>query len=986
MSPNLRDQPPKTAATRDSRRQRRVERRRAEWRRSERLFGFPLGWALALVLCLQVAAWTLVFVKERGEVGKGDPGVPLALSLAVIGLVFLALITLYALRRQSRGRREVERKLEAVIEHVPALVWTTDRNLRVTSFAGALGGRHEAEHEGLLGRDLRELIAASDEDPTPISEGYEAALRGESAMRIGRMHGLDFEAYTGPIYNDEGAIDGAIVIALDISERLAAQAEIRERERTFETLLENLPDAVLRVDREGRHIYANSACERVLGMLPEEMIGKTVQELPIAANLRRKWGNRAAKVVASGKTLNVRDVFDSPRGAVRHEAKLVPELDEQGQVATVLIVIHDLSERYRAERSLQESEERFRVTFEEAPIAMLLIDREAHVRGANPAAVTLLGYPYEELVEQTIYSITHPDDLELTHDVAERIYERSEITVATEKRYLRKDGEVIWGRVSVSAVRDPEQGLVHNIAQIVDITQLKLAERALREREELQRVVTEQATDVIAVIGLDFTIHLISQSSRVALGYEPEELVGRNAEELLDPEMMPGIRVDTEAIVRGEPPASRDFRLRHRNGDWRLFEGIGSIARDEDGKPEYIITILRDMTERTQLERQLLVAQKMEAVGQLAGGVAHDFNNLLTVINGFADIALEALDGREETIRHYLGEIGRAGQRAAELTQHLLAFSRQQVLQPEVVDVNAIVEEYAGMLRRMLGEEIELMTKLEPDLNAVEVDPGQLGQVLTNLAVNARDAMPDGGVLTIGTNNVELEKAPPFSARIARAAAPTSSSPSPIWAREYRRKRASTSSSPSSPPRSPARGRGSVWPPCSASSSSRAARSPSIPSPGRERVFRIYLPRKQDRGSGTSRRGRADAQRGSGTILVVEDDDAVRKLVAKILLEAGYRVLVTSSAREALSLANWEPSIDVLVTDVVMPEMNGHELAQRLLALRPDLRVLYISGYTPDVVRARGVIAQPGGLPAEAVHGRRARRDRTLFSSGKSAS
>jgi two-component system cell cycle sensor histidine kinase/response regulator CckA len=743
-------------------------------------------------------------------------------------------------------------------------------------------------------------------------------------------------------------------VELRLGERRRS-AGILDRERTLETLLQNLPDAVVRVDREGRHIYANPACEKVLGIPPEAMIGKTVKELPIAANLGRTWASRISKVVASGKARSVRDVFEGPRGAVRHETKLVPELDEHGQVATVLIVVHDFGERHRAEKNLQESEERFRVTFEQAPIAMLLIDDAAHVRDANPAATRLLGYSHKELVGKTIHDITHPEDREPTHDVDARISERSESTVATEKRYLRKDGEIVWGRLSVSAVSDPEQGFINNIAQIVDVTQLKLAEWALREREELQSAVIEQATDVIAVISLDFTIRLISRSVRNALGYELEELIGQKVEELVTPEMLEGARTAATEILAGGPSKSRSFRLRHRNGDWRLFEGVGSVAHDESGEPSYIVVVLRDVTERTQLERQLLVAQKMEAVGQLAGGVAHDFNNLLTVINGFADISLKTLDGREDAVRNYLGEIGRAGQRAAELTQHLLAFSRQQVLQPEVVDVNAIVEEYASMLRRMLGEEIELLTRLEPDLHSVEVDPGQLGQVLTNLAVNARDAMPDGGTVTIGTNNVELEKAPPFAhgslsrgSYVVLSVADVGEGIS-LKAREHVFEPFFTTKEPGQ-----GTGLGLATVLGIVEQSGGAITIDSEPETGT--VFRIYLPRSK--AATRAKPVRAEGmQRGAGTILFVEDDDAVRKLVAKILLEAGYRVLVTSSAREALTQANWEPSIDVLVTDVVMPEMNGHDLARRLLSLRPDLRVLYISGYTPDVVRARGVIA-----------------------------
>jgi PAS domain S-box-containing protein len=739
-------------------------------------------------------------------------------------------------------------------------------------------------------------------------------------------------------------------------EHLSAEAEIREREQTLETLLRNLPDAVVRVDRDGRHIVANPACEGVLGVPSTELIGKTIQELPVPPRLRKIWLGRVKKVLESGKTLDVEDTLETPGGLHYHETRLVPERDELGDVVTVLIVIHDVSERRRVARSLGESEERFRVTFEEAPIAMLVTDKDAHIRTGNAAARALLGYSQEEFAEKSIYEITHPDDLELTRDVSERISEKNEPTAVIEKRYIRKNGEIVWGHISVSAVRDAEQRLVQYIAQIVDITSLKQAERALRESIEQQRLVTEYATDLIAVVSLDFTIRLISQSVRDGLGYEPEELIGHNIAELIDPEMIDEIRVNTREILDGKPPWNRSFRLRHRNGDWRMFEGVGSIARDEDGQPAYIVAILRDVTERSLLERQLLIAQKMEAVGQLAGGVAHDFNNLLTVINGFADMAIKTLGNRDEGIRHYLAEIGHAGRRAAELTQHLLAFSRQQVLQPEVVDINSIIEEYVGMLRRILGEEIELLTRLESELRTVEVDPGQLGQVLMNLVVNARDAMPQGGTVTIATQNIGLKKAIP----IAQGALPRGSyvllsvadngEGMPPEIREHVFEPFFTTKAPG---QGTGLGLSTVVGIVEQSGGAVAVDS----EPGAGTTFRVYLPRSK--AAVTKKTLRVEKlQTGAGTILVAEDDDAVRKLVAKMLLEAGYRVLVSALPSEAISLAKWEPSIDVLVTDVVMPEMNGHELAQRLLALRPDLRVLYISGYTPDVVRAKGVLTQ----------------------------
>jgi two-component system cell cycle sensor histidine kinase/response regulator CckA len=934
-----------------------VERRRHERRRSERPFGLELRVALYVVLAFQIVAWGLVFGEAQTGTGEGDPIFPVALGLALASLVFLALITLHTARRQRRVSEAAERRLEAVIERVPALVWTTDRELRITSVTGALS--HEQVREGVgvapdAMKDLPDLIVSSGDDSSPIAEGYAAALRGETSMRSGTVQGIGYEAYIGPLYGDGGSIDGTISIALDVSERLAAAAEIREHERTLARLLANLPDAVVRLDSEGRHIFANPACQNVIGVPPDELIGRNVLELPVPARARKKWAGRVAKVLTTGKTLDFEDAFGSKSDPIYHEIRMVPEYDEQGEVASCLVVVRDSTERRRAERSLRESEERFRVTFEEAPIAMFLVDDDLRIQTCNAAACSLLGYTRDELVGTLVDDVTHPDDVELTREVYARVVE-GERKVATEKRYLRKDGEIVWGRLSVSAMPDSEhEATAYHIAQVVDITSLKLAERVLHEREELQRLVIERANDLIAIVGLDFVIRLLSSSVREILGYEPDELIGHSVEELLDPEMVGELQTAMRELVAGRPPRSRAFRLRHRSGDWRLFDGVGSIARNEEGEPEYVVVVLRDVTDRDLLQRQLTIAQKMEAVGQLAGGIAHDFNNLLTVINGFTDVAIASLGKGQNEIRRYLTEIGRAGKRAAELTQHLLAFSRQQVLRPEVVNVNSIVEEYAEMLGSMLGEEIELVTKLEPDLHATEVDPGQLGQVLTNLAVNARDAMTGQGIVTIATENVELKRSIP----VAHGALPRGSYVVLTVADTGEGMSAKTREhlfEPFFTTKDPGQGTGlglaTVLGVVEQSGGAIAVES----EPGEGATFRVYLPRT--RAPVSTRRAQGERIRtGAGTILVVEDDDSVRKLVAKMLGEAGYRVLVTASPRGAITLARREPSIDVLVTDVVMPKMNGHELARRLLDLRPDLSVLYVSGYTPDVVRAKGVL------------------------------
>jgi two-component system cell cycle sensor histidine kinase/response regulator CckA len=720
-------------------------------------------------------------------------------------------------------------------------------------------------------------------------------------------------------------------------------------------LLENLPDAVVRLDRDFRHLYANPATTNVLGLSPEALTGKTLDELGLPTEVREHWKERVSLVFEQAEISTFDDQYESPGGLHYHQVRIVPEQSESGEVTTVLLLIQDVTERRRAEDSLRASEERFRVSFDEAPIPMALVGLDWHVQRANRATTELLGYSLRELAGLEASALVHPDDRQPERNDYQELLAGRAQTIQREIRLIAKSGDVVWARVTVASVRGDEGEIIHFLIQAENVTQLRLTEQALREREELQRAVIEGANDVIAVVDLDDRVLLASSSLRLALGYEPEELVGHRLIEITHADDKSGIDTAFAALLEGKPGPVRTARLRHKEGDWRLFEGSGSVARDEQGEPHAVVIVLRDITQRTLLERQLLVAQKMEAIGQLAGGIAHDFNNLLTAINGYSDLALRKLGTIDEaTLRHHLGEIRKAGQRAAELTQHLLAFSGKQVLRPETVSVNAVVEEYADMLRRMIGEEIELVVRLEPGLGNVEVDPSQLGQVLTNLVINARDAMPLGGVLTVETSSVVLDD-PLAVARgslkpgsyVELSLADTGEGMEP----EVREHIFEPFFTTKGPGQGTGLGLATVLGIVEQSGGGITVSSQR----GEGTSFAVYLP-LSDAAVPVARETGEKLETGSGTVLVVEDEEAVRRLVDKILTGTGYRVLVTPSPLEAISLANWEPSIDLLVTDVVMPEMNGYELAQRLLELRPELRVLYISGYSPEIVRARGVL------------------------------
>jgi two-component system, cell cycle sensor histidine kinase and response regulator CckA len=377
-----------------------------------------------------------------------------------------------------------------------------------------------------------------------------------------------------------------------------------------------------------------------------------------------------------------------------------------------------------------------------------------------------------------------------------------------------------------------------------------------------------------------------------------------------------------------------------------------------DDERRLALVIAEDITERMRLEEQLLRSQKLEAVGRLAGGVAHDFNNLLTGILGYADLLHRGL-ADDDPRRRDAEEVKRAAERAADLTRQLLAFSRRQVLEPRVLDLNEVVEDMQRMLRRLIGEDIELVTAVEPDLGRVEADPGQLEQVIANLVVNARDAMPNGGRLVIQTANAEVDET--FTSGRAGGM-----QPGPYVVLEVSDSGAGMDAETQAHAFEPffttkevgkgtglglatvygivKQSGGFIW---------------VYSEPGEGTTFKIYLPQVEKPVDVAAAPPPRSARGGTETVLVVEDEEVVRDLIGRDLTGRGYSILTAGTGREALAVAaGHDGAIDLVVTDVVMPEMGGLELMQRLTAARPGIKVVYMSGYTERAV-ADGVVPRP---------------------------
>ncbi len=556
--------------------------------------------------------------------------------------------------------------------------------------------------------------------------------------------------------------------------------------------------------------------------------------------------------------------------------------------------------------------------------------------------------------------ITCPDDLEGDRERVDGLMSGRDATTSYNKRYIRKDGTLAWFHVTVSLLRSEAGTPLHFVGVVEDVTDRMHAEEALRQSEERFRRVVESAPEAI-LVERDCEIRYVNSAAVNLFGASSAaELLGRSVLDFTGPEDRAAVAERSAAVLRQEkvPPVERWY-LRT---DGRPIPVEVSAAPIEYDRQPASLVFLRDVAERKQaeaekrrLEEQLLQVQKLESLGRLAGGVAHDFNNHLTVINGYCDMLLaeaEAGPNREE-----VEEIRAAGRRAGALTQQLLAFSRKQIAERKPIRLNDVVVESRKMLGRLIGENIEIVTVLEPALGLTVADHGQIEQILMNLVINARDAMPSGGSVFIDTANIEFaenESLPSKDAAPGRyvmlsvrdtGAGMNEETLCHIFEPFFTTKGVGLGTG---------LGLSSVYGTVRQSGGWIHVES----QVGQGSLFRIYLPRADDVEQAPEPLAlRVEMARGVETVLLAEDQPEVRRLALRILKSNGYQVLEASGGAEALEWSRRHPgAIDLLVTDVIMPNMTGRELAARLQESRPDLKVLYVSGYTADIIGREGVL------------------------------
>lgn len=812
-----------------------------------------------------------------------------------------------------------------------------------------------------IGEDIAQLFASIHPDDLPLLY----ATMTESAKDLSKQI-VEYRVLTsdnGIVWMESIAVpereaDGSILwygFITDITARKQAQEQLHYQAN----LLQNVTDAIIATDLDFRITNWNQGAERLYGWRAAEVMGKQ-----LSAVIPTDYGHEQAPEVL--QQFWQQEVW---KGEVRQQTKQGAWLDIMSSVSVIkdsngnvighVGVNRDISRRKRMEEALRQSEERFTKAFHASPAALSITHLPDHrFVDVNDSFVRMYGYSRDQLIGRRVA------DLQLFlkpgggADLLRQLSTQGSVH-NYEMTTRTKGGNLLHVLCSIETVElDGESNL---LTTTFDITERKQAEERLK---------LALATTQMGVWEWEVEADKLFWSPECYTIFGTERF-GNNRKSFatfVPPEDVDHVMAEFDIALANHTVYSSEFRIIRPDGEERWVYNLGRASYDKNGKPVRVLGIVQDTTERKQaeaakakLEEQLRQAQKMETIGRLAGGVAHDFNNLLTVIQGYSDLILMKMTN-DDPLRSKLEQIQKAGKRATALTGQLLAFSRKQMLTPTVLDLNHLVTNLHAMLERLIGEDIDLTVMLQPGLWSVTADPSQIEQVMMNLVVNARDAMPTGGMLTIETANLyrdhrqldsklgAIDRAVNLTPCVMLAVTDTGCGmDEEIQAHMFE---------PFFTTKEPGKGTGlglaTVYGIIKQSGGDIFVYS----EPGQGSTFKLYLPVNE-----VSIKHQAVAlphalpDQGCETILLVEDEEMVRKLVQVALEEKGYTLLEARAAGEALTLAAQYPgTINLLMTDVVMPQMSGRELAERLVVLRPDLKVLFTSGYTDDSVVRHGLL------------------------------
>lgn len=830
--------------------------------------------------------------------------------------------------------------LSALIEDI-IVVYGRDGSILAAWTGSMLQEKYGLSKEEYIGRNIRDFFPpeVAEKRLRKLEEIFETGERYREEYKVELPNGVFWQDIVLSPLRDDGETIAVVGFIRDITKLKETEQTLVTIEKSYKSLLENIPIGVFRTTPEGEILFANDKILELIGVESFEELKKInleqdqdrfffdfsreeykrlIKEKGYVRGLESKWKRNDGEVVY-----------------VRENAIAVK--DEQGNVLYYEGTIEDISDRKEMEEELRESEEKYRNLVDRAYNGICII-QDSIIKYANPRLGEIVGYSVDELLETNFREYIAPEERERIADNYRRRLQGEFVEPVYETKLLNRSGDRIDVELNAGVIQI--KGEPADFVFVKDITERKRVERELIESERKYRVLFENSTEAILLLDTEGEVRDADQKACELFDLSKGELLNKKLPELLTSETYDNIAGRFTELFRQDYPT----------------EGFINTAKDEHipveftlrkvklGGEDRLLAIFHDITRRFNLQKQLRRSQRLEAVGQLAGGIAHDFNNILTALFGYTDILKYALDDRDD-LQGYVEEIEKVASKASALTQQLLTFSRKQVLEPVVLDLNIVVEEMTDMLNRLIGEKIEFTQQLKDDLPLILADRGGIEQVILNLVVNARDAMPDGGKLSVRTRKEHLDRlaltaqpgAEPGDYVVLSVADTGYGIPRGIRDRIF---------DPFFTTKADIGGTGLGLPTVFSIVKQSGGFLDLITEEGGGTTIEVYLPAVESEAEMVAKPMKMGISSGSGRILVVEDDPAVRKTIMTILKGAGYQAIEAQNGAEAIKkVALSTQEFDLVITDIVMPHIDGRELADKLHEAMPELRILYISGY-----------------------------------------
>ena len=890
-----------------------------------------------------------------------------------LGFWFLFLVStfimLYRAARIEAAQKQQEQLVHSLLESTTDAIFVKDHAghyLLCNKAALQFIGKPEEE---LIGRDDRAAFPPEDAERL-MAKDRSIMESGETIHyeeRITSMQGqsLHFMISKGALRDRDGRVTGLFGIARDITRQRLDEEQLHRHRIILQRTSRLARVGGWEFDPLTRQLSWTEECARIHDLQPTDEISVDRWFAHIRGEHRRAIGKAFREALESGRSCDLELEIISAKGVHKWVRTQSEPVMEEGRVVYVYGALQDITDRKQAEAALCDSEMRRSLALDAVQMGTWEWDLTADRIACSETIEALWGYAPGTFpgTREAFTSRISPDDLPEIQRIAEEA-KRARRPFRNEYRVIRPDGSLRWVASHGCHLFDDQDRAIRILGVAFDISEGKKTQKALRESEVRFRMLVEGAPEGIFVEAEGRFLFVNPAMVRLLGAAGAGDLVDAEVTEHIAPEYRQEVqgRIRSQCQKGGAPLLLAHEYL--RLDGTRVPVETTSVAFSFHGRDGCLVFV-RDITSRREAEvrqeglrHQLEQAQKMESIGRLAGGVAHDFNNMLSIILGYGEIVLRELKPQDPLVEK-VKEILDAGTRSAALTRQLLAFSRKQTLQPEIIDLNAVVRNLEKMLRRLIGEDVRLELSLARDLAPVMADPGQIEQVIMNLAVNARDAMPQGGRLSFETRNAELDDL--FAAThhgtvagkyVMLAVSDTGSGMEkeilgkifePFFTTKEKGK--GTGLGLATVYGIVKQSGGSIW---------------AYSEVGQGTSFKIYLPQVEARAQSKPDPLPGPGPAGGEHILVVEDEPSLRKLVGGMLTRMGYRVSVAANGDEALILVEKKGQVpDLLLTDVVMPGLSGAELAKRLRLVMPQLRVLYMSGYTNDAIVHHGVL-DPG--------------------------